>query len=362
MFQKYRFVGTVMAMVCLLATIAIWTPASSASEIETMQTTSVLAETRDGKHGAYDGVQMMYSFNPENNEYPEGITIDKKGNIYVSVGTAFWLPDPDPFGEIWQINPDGEISLLHEFPGGPGAAGLTVSPSGVLYFGYPNPGYPNNGVYRKERGGAAEKLPGSEAIIVANGLALSKQGDLYVSDSALGTIWRFPNGIEDAEVWFQHPWIAGCDPVDAPFGANGIAFWKDSLYVANTFRGMLVRVPVMEDGTAGAPEILAGDEECDFDDLFSMDGIALDVHGNVYALLVMQHKLVRINPEDGSHTVLLTEEDGLFNTSSIAFGTGRQDRQYVFMSNFALLEPGPEGNLGPGVLKYYVGVPGLPLP
>jgi hypothetical protein len=60
--------------------------------------------------------------------------------------------------------------------------------------------------------------------------------------------------------------------------------------------------------------------------------------------------------------VLLTEEDGLFNPASIAFGTGRGDRKYVFISNFAILEPGPIGNLGPAVLKYNVGVPGLPLP
>jgi sugar lactone lactonase YvrE len=110
--------------------------------------------------------------------------------------------------------------------------------------------------------------------------------------------------------------------------------------------------------------MLASDNECDpgFDDLDGIDGIALDVRGNVIALLVMQHKLVRIDPSDGSHTVLLTDRNGLYNPASIAFGAGQGDRQYVFVTNFALLPPEPANSLGPGVLKYDVGVDGLPLP
>jgi hypothetical protein len=79
-------------------------------------------------------------------------------------------------------------------------------------------------------------------------------------------------------------------------------------------------------------------------------------------LLVLQHKLVRIDPVTGDVTELLNDGDGLFNPASIAFGTGKGDRQSVFLSNFALLPPEPEESLGPGVLSYDVGVPGLPLP
>jgi sugar lactone lactonase YvrE len=235
-----------------------------------------------------------------------------------------------------------------------------VSPSGVLYFAYPNPFDPStNGVYRLEGDGEPQRLPGSENIGLSNGLALTKQGDLYVGDSAAG-VWRIPHDGGEAEIWLQHDWVAGCDGNP---GANGVALWKDSLYVANTAKGLLARVPILQDGTAGAPEIVAGDGDCDpQDELAGMDGIALDVHGNVFALLVLQHKLVRIDPSDGSHSVLLTEEDGLYNTASIAFGTGRGDRESVFLSNFALLPPEPAGSLGAGVLKYNVDVPGLPLP
>ena len=60
-------------------------------------------------------------------------------------------------------------------------------------------------------------------------------------------------------------------------------------------------------------------------------------------------------------------EDGLYNPASIAFGTGKGDRKSVFISNYALFPDTPDfggvgSSLGPAVLKFDVGVPGLPLP
>jgi sugar lactone lactonase YvrE len=321
-----------------------------------------IPSAEDAEASLEKGVHVVSAFNAADGGLPEGLTIDKSGNIYVTVGYPFWFEVPESFGEVWKISPDGETTVLHAFPGGPGGAGLAVSPSGALYFAFPNPADPGtNGVYRLAGDGEPERLPGSENIMLANGLAFTDQGDLYVSDSALGAVWRIPGSGAAAENWLQHEWLAGC--ADIP-GANGVALWQDNLYVANTGLGLLARVPILEDGTAGEPEIVAGDSDCDpeNDELFSMDGIALDEQGNVFALLVMQHKLVRIDPSDGSHTVLLTDEDGLYNPASIAFGTAGSDRQYVFLSNFALLPPEPANSLGPGVLKYNVGSPGLALP
>lgn len=369
MSRRFVFFGIVVALLCIAVVIVGCTPVSSANDIAeekaNVAPADEQAEELEASTMMDEEVQVVSAFDAANGELPEGIAIDKPGNIYVSVGYPFWFPVEESFGEIWKISPDGEKTILHAFPGGPGAAGLAVSPSGELYFAYPNPMDPgSNGVYRLAGDSDPERLPGSENIVLANGLVFAQQGDLYVSDSALGTIWRIPRSGGEVESWIQHDWLMGCDPEVDPVGANGVAFWKDSLYVASTSRGLLVRVPLLKDGMAGEPEIVAGIDDCDpeFDELDGMDGITFDVHGNVFALLVMQHKLVRIDPNDGSFTLLLTDEDGLFNPASITFGTGKGNRQHVFLSNFALLPPEPDASLGPAILSYDVDVAGQPIP
>jgi sugar lactone lactonase YvrE len=305
------------------------------------------------------GLESVYAFAPENLELPEGIVIDKSGYMYVSVGPPGFVGGG--YGGIFKISPDGaEATMLFEYPAGPAPAGLAVDPSGKVFYALPDFGSPIGGVFYLTDDGDPVRLPGTENSLVPNGLALDKHGNLFFSDSALGAIWRVPaDGSAPAEIWLQHELVAGCTPED--FGANGIAFWKSGMYVANTGRGALVYVPVANDGSPGEPEMVAGNMDCVPEGLFGMDGIALDVHGDVYAMLVLQNMIVKIDPDDGSYTTLLTGEDGLWNPASIAFGTGKGDRESIFITNYAVIPPGSE-LFGPAVLKYDVGVAGLPLP
>ncbi len=311
---------------------------------------------------AGEGVEVVVEFNAAAQELPEGLTIDKRGNIYVTMGFPDWWALGD--GRIKKISPDGTETELAFFANGQGPAGIVVNARDDVYFARPKVVDPtDNGVYRLYDDGSMERLPGSEDIVAANGLAFDRHGDLFVSDSLLGAIWHIPaDGSGPAEVWSYDPLLLdGCGDV----GANGVALWKDNVYVANTLRGLLVSIPILEDGSAGVPELIVGDNsnECEFDELFGLDGIALDVHGIVYALSVIQNKLIRIDPDDCTYETLLTEEDGLFNPASIAFGTGRGDRKSVFISNYALFDfAEPAASLGPAVLKFDVGAPGLPLP
>jgi sugar lactone lactonase YvrE len=307
-----------------------------------------------------DVVIEIASFNPLAGEFPEGAAVDKKGNIYVGLGAP--LGD---FGEIRRIDPDGTQTTVLRLDGGPGPAGLAVDAQGNVYYALFTLDENTRGVYRLTGDGATERLPGTGGIMLANGLAFDKRGNLYVSDSIPGIIWRIPRD-GSAEMWQWDESLLGCGftPGFPPVGANGIAHRHNNLYVASTEQGLIVQIPILPDGTAGDPEIIAGDAECDaaMAGLDSVDGIALDVHGDIFALLVMQNKLVKVDTDTGAITELLNGDDGLHNPASIAFGTGRKMRQTVFFTNFALIPPGPPGTLGPAVLAYDVGVPGLPIP
>jgi len=305
-------------------------------------------------------VTVMKSFEESPDHLPEGIALDQSGNLFVGLGPPFFVGGG--YGALTRISPDGNETVLVEYPEGPAIAGLTVDSEGGVYFALPNPGQPDVGVYRVTDDGA-ERIPGTEGMVVPNGLAFDDEGNLYATDSILGSIWRMaPDGSSEAEPWISHELLAGCSEEDA-VGANGIALWEGGFYVANTANGLLLYVPILEGGSAGEPEVIAGNPECNpGEELYGMDGIAVDVDGNVYALLVLQHKLVRIDPDDGTITLLLDEEDGLWNPASLAFGTERGDQKSLFIANYAVLPPEPTNSLGAAVLEYDVGVQGLPLP
>lgn len=282
-------------------------------------------------------------------EFPEGLAVDKVGNLYVSVSSL---------GQVWKIKPDGSETLLLTIPPvvGSMAFGLAVDAPGNVYAAFAfNPD--TQGVFRIDKSGAYERLPGTENILWANGLAFDNRGNLYVTDSIIGAIWRITPG-GSAEVWLQHDLLVGLGQIPGfpPVGANGIAYYHGSLFVANCEKGLLLRVPIMKGGFAGVPVVFAEGSE-----LVGLDGITLDVHGNIYGALVLQNKLVKIDHEDAEITVMLSAVDGLDMPASLAFGTGKGDRQTLFFTNFALLGTNP-GGYGPAVLKIGVATPGQPLP
>ena len=336
MSKRTKFIGIAITLISLVTLITIGIQATAESEIE-----------------------VVKSFDAESGELPEGISIDERGNMYVSLGAPFFVGEG--IGKIWKISADGsETTVLLDDPDGPAPAGLVADGRGTVYYAVPDIGGPNAGVYRQTETGVPERLPGTENMFVPNGLALDGHGNLFVGDSVLGAVWRIPTRRPaPAEIWLQHDLVAGCPPEG--FGVNGIAFWKGDLYAANTDRGALVRIPIARDGSPGEPELVAGNMDCEPEGLFGMDGIAFDVRGNVYATLVLQNQLVRIDPTDGTVTTLLTGDDGLWNPASVAFGTTRGNRKSIFITNYAVIPPGSD-LYGPAVLKYEVGVPGLPLP
>ncbi len=314
--------------------------------------------------GAAGHVETLASFDAMAGEMPEGVAVDKVGNIYVSIA---------PLGQLWKFEPGSSTpSLFGSVPVDPasgfGLIGLAVDARGNVYAGVNSPGSATTGVWRFDRKtGDATMLPGTEAIGIPNSLAFDKRGNLYVTDTfaglsdsgeALGGVWKIGRD-GSLTPWFVSELIGGtgANPVGLPLGANGIAYRHGSIYVAVTDRGSIVEIPVLKDGTAGTPTIVVEDPA-----LAPADGIALDVHGRIYVAVVGQSTVVRVNT-DGSLDTIATAADGLDFTSSLAFGTGKGQRRTLYAVNFALgplfgLPPGA----GPGLLAISVDAPGLPLP
>lgn len=302
---------------------------------------------------------------------PEGVVIDNVGNVYATVGLSDRV-------EVRTFTPTGEQELFATLPGS-AAAGMAISPNGRTL--YAAVGFV--GVFAIDQAGVPSLVPGTDAIVLPNSLAFDQRGNLYITETFsfdaddglsyyehctdLGTggyfgrggIWVVPRG-GSAQLLLRDDLLTGVcvdNPIPYPIGANGIAYDRGELVVVNSERALLLEIPVRDVLTLGTPTVLAEVVELGAFGPWLLDGVALDVHGDAYAAAITGQAIVHVDRDTGSYDVI--ESDLLDFPASLAFGTGRGERQNVFVTNLSLAGP---GLAGPGIAKLPIGTPGLPLP
>jgi sugar lactone lactonase YvrE len=151
------------------------------------------------------------------------------------------------------------------------------------------------------KGGSPEQVASGPGLW--NGLAFDRRGNLYVSDSGGGAIWRLE---EDGNftMWSDSTLLKGTTaagpcglvhpavPSFGPLGANGIAFNKHGdMLVANTDFGEIIRIPTNRDGSAGTARVFAG-PSCS---LWGADGVAVDRVDNLYVAANSKGQIDRVD-------------------------------------------------------------------
>jgi sugar lactone lactonase YvrE len=300
-------------------------------------------------HAASD-VHILVAFDESAGQNPEGISLDRTGDVFVSIsplGDLWKIPvgstTPQPFGHVDGIVPGRDFGLL----------GLAVDVFGDVYGAVQSADPAANGVWRFDHWtGEATRLPGTEAIGIANGLAFDTRGNLYVTDSAAGAIWRIPWG-GSASIWLQDPALMGDGSLQlgVPLGANGIAYRNGVLTVTNTELRTVLSIPTWDPSAVRVVTTLGGNP----------DGVTMDVQGNAYVAINLQDTIARVAP-DGAVSVVASG-DPLDFPSSLASGTARGERRTLYGVNFSIgelfgLPPGS----GPAVYTIDIGVAGVPVP
>jgi sugar lactone lactonase YvrE len=179
-----------------------------------------------------------------------------------------------------------------------------------------------------------------------NAIASGPGGDLYVTDSVGGSIWRITRR-GGAEPWLEHDLLEGTATVNPfPLGANGIVYHRGKLYVANTEKMHVVAIPIGKHGSPGEPRVVhAFPGPGDF-----LDGITVDRAGDLYVLLVGKSELVRID-SCGRTTTLADASDGLNIPASLTFGVRGGDRRALYITNLAAPDLTPTPNPAVVVVK-----------
>jgi len=342
MWRSKGRVSLVIAVLAVMAVVVSATPTAAVAPVETVT-----------------------SFD----EPSEGVTVDKKGNVFVSLALSGKLlkfdRGSDEYEEFGAI--DGWETRFG--PLGAGFLGLTVDKRGNVYGAAQWVG--STGVYKFHRKtGKATLIPGTEAISFPNSLVFDKKGSLYVTDTnstgvmnplgpddvPLGAVWRIGRD-GTVEKWLEDVALGGNGAADlaTPLGANGIDIRKRTLYVANSEKSQILSIRIRKNGKPGKMSVYAnlplmsGSSVAPPEIAIPVipDGIAIDGSGAIYVAAIVHNAILRVNTS-GSTDIIAHDLDRsvLDFPSSLAFDHRHGKKRTLYSVNLAL---GPPGAAGPAL-------------
>lgn len=253
-------------------------------------------------------------------------------------------------GKVWRIGEDG-VPVLHTAIAGK-ATGLSTSPTGGLLLS----AWDENNiatVFQISPQGEAEVVVKIPDAIFLNGMT-HLTGDRYlIADSYRGALWVLDVGAKTAQIWIEHPHLARSAPDKEFPAANGLKIFGDALYVSNTEKMQIVKIPIQSDGSPGEP--------VGWGPTVNLDDFAFDIVGNLYGTTHVYNSVVKIAP-DGTMVTLAEAEQGMAGSTALAFGKGEGDRTAVYVvTNGGLSYPLPTGLESAKIVRLEVGIEGLPL-
>lgn len=274
----------------------------------------------------------IFAVLPEGSSGPEGLTIGPDGNVYVATFGFTASGSASGPGQLFVFTPSGR--LLRQ-------VGVANSSPHLLGLAF----HPTTGALLVIDFGGHQVLTvdpttGDSQLFFAvndaaglNALTFDATGNVYVSDSSQGIIWKSgPNG-GAATAWVTSALLTTAGV--PPFGANGVQFSSDgtALYVANTGNDTIVKIPVAN-GTPGTPVVFVNS-------INGADGLIIDVQGNLWVAANQEDEIVVVDP-GGKVIAKLGDFDGvdrqgvprgLLFPASLAFSA---DGQFLYVTNLAL--------------------------
>ena len=230
---------------------------------------------------------------------PEGITVDAQGNVYVTTfavggtssgtGQIFVFDSSGKF--LRRVDVAGSSTLLLDLAFHPTTGHLLVIDFGSQKVLDVNP----------VTGASVDFIP-TGFMSGPNVLTFDSAGNVYVSDSFLGIIWRTGPGGGAPASWVADPLLMTSG--FPPFGANGLAFNKSetALFVANTGNDTVVKIPV-SGGVPGTPVVFVNS-------INGADGLIIDEDDNIWVAANQADEIVVLDPT-GRVIAKLGDFDGI---------------------------------------------------
>ncbi|WP_166982584.1 hypothetical protein [Paramicrobacterium fandaimingii] len=247
-------------------------------------------------------------FDLASGQLPENITDGADGGVLLSFAAS---------RQIARVSPEGETTIIATLPtskdasastpvlGFPLSTGL-VRDGEVIYALLATGAPDTTGVWKIDGDAAPEMIAKLPSTGLPNGLALDAQSQtLYIADSVGGVIFTVPTSGGEATVWSD-----GDELNSTGFlGVNGVKLKDGALYASNLDQGTVLRIPVRDDGSAGDSHVVARD-------VVGIDDFDFTGNGDEIVATINPESEVVLIQADGTHAVVLSDDQGLSNPTS----------------------------------------------
>lgn len=272
------------------------------------------------------------------NTFLENLAVAADGTLFMTSHEA---------EQILQVTPAGELSILASTNGK--VTGIAFAPDGgLIVTGWDAAG--QSILLYVGLDGSVEQLAALPDALFLNGITPLTAEQYVTADSYKGCIWQFDWTTRQVSVWLEHSLLARSSSDNSFPAANGIKRFGDTLYVSNTEKMLLLKVPITADNQPEEPVVFLTST--------NIDDFAFDTEGNLYAATHIYNSVLRISPT-GATVIIAQAEQGVIGSTAIAFGRSAEDATSIYVvTNGGMFLPPPGGVVPANVVRIEIGQSG----